>query len=101
MGKKNFNVKGFLIMLGIVMAISLVPTVIQVIVQYAKEVEFGTSGLFKEEEVKELSEEVIDLFTAKSYKEVINISYFIYRSSHKFWVCTGLFVCARALILLF
>jgi len=61
----------FLVMLAIILVISVVPNVLMTLVQSAKPVSFGTSGIYQEDEVRKTSEEVIALISAGSFREVV------------------------------
>ena len=72
MGQKSGNTKKWIIIMAIIAVIFFLPTLLMYIMYYSKTVDFGTSGLYQEEEVKTISAEVVDLFTSKSYQEILD-----------------------------
>lgn len=72
MGQKTNNTKKWIIIMAIIAIIFFLPTLLMYVMYYSKTVDFGTSGIYQEEEVKKISAEVVDLFTSKSYQEILD-----------------------------
>lgn len=72
MGQKTGISKKWIIIMVIIAAIFFLPTLLLYVTYYSKTVDFGTSGLYQEEEVKTISAEVVDLFNARSYQEILD-----------------------------
>ena len=65
--------KGPLLVLGIAILVFLIgPTILSYVLQYGATKEFGASGLYQEEEVKALAEEVLAAAEAKDFEAIRN-----------------------------
>lgn len=72
MGKKKSDMKSMIIMVAVVMLIFFAPNLIVALMQSAKPVDFGTSGLYQEDEVREVSAAVIELVSSGSFQKVLD-----------------------------
>lgn len=71
MGKKKTSWIGFLIIIIFVCVFCVAPIIFLNVMKEEKVYDFGTSGLFQEDEIKATSIEIIDLFADKSYQQVL------------------------------
>lgn len=68
----NLKNKRMIIFIIVMMVVAFLPMLIVNLIYSSKTVDFGTSNLYQEAEVKSVSTEIVNCFTAKEYQKVLD-----------------------------